>query len=87
MRYHYYPGCSLEGTAREYDLATRAVVVQDGIEAISKLRRAGVAVIGAARAEQAAPAAGQETCLKAPEWAEHQRFSDEDMGCDDGRAG
>ena len=67
--------------------ATRAVVVQDGIEAISKLHRAGVAVIGAARAEEAAPAAGQETCLKAPEWAEHQRFSDEDMGCDGGRAG
>jgi heterodisulfide reductase subunit B len=26
MKYHYYPGCSLEGTAREYDLATRAVM-------------------------------------------------------------
>ena len=26
MNYHYYPGCSLEGTAREYDFATRAVM-------------------------------------------------------------
>ena len=26
MKYLYYPGCSLEGTAREYDIATRAVM-------------------------------------------------------------
>jgi heterodisulfide reductase subunit B len=26
MKYHYYPGCSLEGTAREYDLATRSLL-------------------------------------------------------------
>lgn len=26
MHYHYYPGCSLEGTAKEYDLATRALM-------------------------------------------------------------
>jgi len=26
MKYHYYPGCSLEGTAREYDLSTRALL-------------------------------------------------------------
>ncbi len=26
MNYLYYPGCSLEGTAREYDLSTRAVL-------------------------------------------------------------
>lgn len=26
MRYLYYPGCSLEGSAREYDLATRALL-------------------------------------------------------------
>ena len=25
MKYHYYPGCSLQGTAREYDLSTRAL--------------------------------------------------------------
>jgi transketolase len=26
-------------------------------------------------------------CTKAPEWAEHERFSDADMPCDDGRSG
>ncbi|UCF95383.1 MAG: CoB--CoM heterodisulfide reductase iron-sulfur subunit B family protein [Desulfobacterales bacterium] len=26
MRYRYYPGCSLEGTAREYNLSTRALM-------------------------------------------------------------
>lgn len=26
MKYVYYPGCSLEGTAREYDIATRGVL-------------------------------------------------------------
>jgi heterodisulfide reductase subunit B len=31
MSYLYYPGCSLTGTAREYDLATRAVMDAMGI--------------------------------------------------------
>jgi len=26
-------------------------------------------------------------CVKAPEWAEHQRLDDDDMPCDDGRSG
>jgi hypothetical protein len=26
-------------------------------------------------------------CEKAPEWAEHHRFQDEDRPCDDGRSG
>jgi heterodisulfide reductase subunit B len=26
MKYFYYPGCSLEGTAREYDISTRALM-------------------------------------------------------------
>ena len=32
---------------------------------------------------------GSETgvCIKAPEWAEHARFTDEDEPCDDSRAG
>ena len=34
MRYHYYPGCSLEGSAREYDLATRAVLDRLGVELV-----------------------------------------------------
>jgi len=32
MKYHYYPGCSLEGTAREYDLSTRAIMSAAGVE-------------------------------------------------------
>jgi heterodisulfide reductase subunit B len=32
MKYHYYPGCSLEGTAAEYDHATRAVMAALGAE-------------------------------------------------------
>jgi hypothetical protein len=28
-----------------------------------------------------------DACLKAPEWAEHARFLDDDQPCDDGRAG
>jgi len=32
MKYHYYPGCSLEGTAREYDLSTRAVMGSVGAQ-------------------------------------------------------
>jgi heterodisulfide reductase subunit B len=32
MRYHYYPGCSLEGTALEYDRSTRAVLAALGVE-------------------------------------------------------
>ena len=32
MRYLYYPGCSLEGTAREYDLSTRSVLQAVGVE-------------------------------------------------------
>ena len=34
MKYHYYPGCSLEGTAREYDLSTRAVMASVGAQLI-----------------------------------------------------
>ena len=29
----------------------------------------------------------QGVCVKAPEWAEHQRLWDDDMPCDDGRSG
>ena len=32
MKYLYYPGCSLEGSAREYDLSTRAVLTAVGAE-------------------------------------------------------
>jgi len=32
MKYFYYPGCSLEGTAREYDLSTRALMQAVGTQ-------------------------------------------------------
>ena len=34
MKYIYYPGCSLEGTAREYDVSTRAVMKALGAELV-----------------------------------------------------
>jgi heterodisulfide reductase subunit B len=34
MKYQYYPGCSLEGTAREYNLSTRAVMASVGAQLI-----------------------------------------------------
>lgn len=32
MKYHYYPGCSLEGTAREYNISTQALMKAMGVE-------------------------------------------------------
>ncbi|MBC8263841.1 MAG: CoB--CoM heterodisulfide reductase iron-sulfur subunit B family protein [Anaerolineales bacterium] len=32
MKYTYYPGCSLEATAKEYDLSTRAVMRELGVK-------------------------------------------------------
>ena len=32
MKYHYYPGCSLESSAREYDRSTRALMGALGLE-------------------------------------------------------
>lgn len=34
MKYFYYPGCSLEGTAKEYDASTRAVLKVLGAELV-----------------------------------------------------
>lgn len=34
MPYLYYPGCSLQGTAKEYDIATRALMQALGVELI-----------------------------------------------------
>jgi len=34
MKYLYYPGCSLEGTAREYDLSTRAFMQEVGVDLV-----------------------------------------------------
>ncbi len=34
MKYFYYPGCSLEGSAREYDISTRAIMSALGVDLI-----------------------------------------------------
>ncbi len=34
MKYIYYPGCSLEGTAREYNISTRSVLAAMGAELV-----------------------------------------------------
>lgn len=34
MKYLYYPGCSLEGTAREYDISTRAFMQEMGADLV-----------------------------------------------------
>jgi len=34
MKYHYYPGCSLEGTAHEYDLSTRSLLSALGVQLV-----------------------------------------------------
>ena len=34
MKYFYYSGCSLEGTAREYDISTRAFLKAVGVDLI-----------------------------------------------------
>ena len=75
--------------------ATRPVNASNGHKAIETMRAAGVRLVeGRQHADTTAPDASveaesddTEVCLKAPEWAEHQRLSDNDMPCDDGRAG
>lgn len=69
--------------------AVRPVDAASGGRAVSKMRNAGVVVL-ACESDRDDPTQlpdDVDVCVKAPEWAEHQRFSDDDMGCDDGRAG
>ncbi len=76
--------------------ATRPVDYQDGIAAVEKMKQAGASVLGEYKAPKPAAASPksdtdeeweQPVCAKAPEWAEHQRFEDDDEPCDDGRTG
>lgn len=67
--------------------ATRPVSADNGAAAIQQMRQAGVQVVEQGDTAVDTAREGEEVCLKAPEWAEHQRFDDDDMGCDDGRAG
>ena len=62
--------------------ATRPVNLVDGREALAKIKKSGAGVV-------TTPAKNPqiEACEKAPEWAEHARFEDDDQPCDDGRSG
>lgn len=75
--------------------ATRPVKASSGHKALSTMRAAGVRILeGRQHSDATAPDASMEAesdepdvCLKAPASAEHQRFNDSDIPCDDGRAG
>jgi nicotinamidase/pyrazinamidase len=75
--------------------ATRPVNSANGREALAIMRASGVRIMeGPQSSDTTEPDVPveielhePEICLKAPEWAEHQRFSDSDIPCDDGRAG
>jgi nicotinamidase/pyrazinamidase len=75
--------------------ATRPVDAENGRKALTRMREEGVKILknpqpsapAAGEAEGEEAAAEQDVCLKAPEWAEHQRFNDFDIPCDDGRSG
>ena len=76
--------------------ATRPVNVRNGEEALALMRAGGAIIVEgrdhAMRPEDDPDPSQSEpgeldVCLKAPEWAEHQRLNDTDPPCDDGRAG
>ena len=75
--------------------ATRPVNASNGHKALAAMRAGGVRILeGQQRSNMTAPDASvaaesdeSEICLKAPASAEHQRFSDSDIPCDDGRSG
>lgn len=71
---------------------TRPVDPNGGRKALARMQDAGVAFTDPSVLSTAAEAANraeadQDVCVKAPEWAEHERFQDPDLPCDDGRTG
>lgn len=62
--------------------ATRPVNEEDGRKALEKMERSGAAIVTTEATDPEIDA-----CQKAPEWAEHTRFEDDDQPCDDGRSG
>jgi len=61
--------------------ATVPVTKEDGDTALARIKESGGKIIND-------PAAAEpEICIKAPEFAEHARLSDDDDTCDDGRTG
>ena len=63
--------------------ATRPVNEEGGRKALSKIKESGAEILTTAAANNQQT----QTCQKAPEWAEHARFEDTDLPCDDGRSG
>jgi len=62
--------------------AVRPVDEKEGREALSKIEESGSEVVATDMKDLETNA-----CQKAPEWAEHARFEDADLPCDDGRSG
>lgn len=74
--------------------ATRPVDTANVPAVIEQMKKAGAVILepvpGQFDQEGIEPATDRTdptVCLKAPEWAEHERFTDRDEPCDDGRAG
>lgn len=57
--------------------ATRPVTEEGGRKALTDMIKAGAKFVDA----------GLDVCVRAPEWAEHQRPADPEEPCDDGRSG
>lgn len=62
--------------------AVRPVNEKEGREALSKIKKSGSEIVTTDEKD-----ADIDACQKAPEWAEHARFEDTDLPCDDGRSG
>lgn len=70
--------------------ATRPVDVRKVEDVVTRMESAGAVLTDKrALADLAAESQAPEpdVCVKAPEWAEHQRLEDDDLPCDDGRSG
>ena len=78
--------------------ATRPVNQTKGAAAVEQMKNAGVMVIGQGVVSEkedkelkpdtdVSQSTELPVCTKAPEWAEHQRYTDTDEPCDNGRSG
>jgi len=72
--------------------ATRPVVAGRVPDVLDRMQSAGVVLtdrdaLAELTADADASAEELDVCVKAPEWAEHQRLDDDDLPCEDGRRG